>query len=173
MWMQTYNGHKFDYTSESPRVVLLDAVHHLSYIPRFLGAAGPYYVLQHMCLVHDLCSPEDKLAGLLHDIHEAYTGDFPSPLKMAFREIDTAERIVCGRVRRALGLPLADSPGVRFADLQALRIERDKFMATPPEPWVEAIEQVQVPNMDWTRWDPTRCRQAFWSRYRKLNGGAS
>lgn len=168
MWMQTYNGNIFDFSDPRPRVVLLDCVMQLSYIPRFNGAAGAYSVLQHMCLVHDLCLAEDKPQGLMHDIHEAYTGDFIHPLKIKWPALADVDDLIKGRVRTALGLPFHDSPGVKYADIQALRIERDLFMTTPPQPWDTAVEAIETPTIPWVRWDPIRARSEFWRRYRPL-----
>lgn len=57
--------------------------------PRFAGhTRKPWCVLQHSLVVwrllreaQPLPTPESQLWALLHDAHEAYTGDIPSPFK--------------------------------------------------------------------------------------------
>ncbi len=83
------SGDVFSYTDiESNDFSLHDTAHSLSRINRFLGSTigkYPYSVAQHSCLVADyLVQHVDYLAGfcgLLHDAHEAFFGDIPTPTK--------------------------------------------------------------------------------------------
>lgn len=62
----------------------VEIAHHLAQINRFAGGTRfPYSVAQHSVLVHDMLPPEVQLYGLLHDAHEAYTGDIITPIKAA------------------------------------------------------------------------------------------
>lgn len=88
-WLQTHSGIAFDLLEPRAEDVRLDDIAlALSRINRFAGhthMAG-YNVAQHSYLVMDLmpqhCSPHLKLAALLHDAHEAYTGDITTPVSM-------------------------------------------------------------------------------------------
>jgi hypothetical protein len=59
-----------------------DIAEHLSNETRYAGAVGFYSVAQHCVLVSEYFdTPEQILAGLLHDAEEAYFKDMPSPIK--------------------------------------------------------------------------------------------
>jgi hypothetical protein len=69
-------------------IQLRDIAHHLATINRFSGAAQlPLSVAQHSCLVAEILergmTPRHALLGLLHDAHEAYLQDMPTPVKVA------------------------------------------------------------------------------------------
>ena len=97
-WIQTAGGGRFDYLAPSVDDVYLDdVVNALSNICRYTGHCRFYSVLQHSVNVAALLSMagmsrETVLAGLLHDAHEAYTGDVNSPLKIAMRVAEFARQ---------------------------------------------------------------------------------
>ena len=71
-------------------VLLEDIIHHLSLINRWNGGTDePFSVLEHCMYCDDLllhkhgkrCRPFWRVSTLLHDAHEAYTGDLPTDLK--------------------------------------------------------------------------------------------
>lgn len=91
--IETHTGLFYDYLDPKPEQVCIeDIAHALSNTARFGGHCSRFYsVAEHCCLVRQLVIeaglPHLGLAALLHDAHEAYVGDIPTPLK---RELDQA-----------------------------------------------------------------------------------
>jgi 5'-deoxynucleotidase YfbR-like HD superfamily hydrolase len=158
-WLQTSSGIALDLLNPQPAQICLgDIARQLSRLPRFNGAtSGPvaFSVAQHSCLVMELvahytrASPDPMLllAALLHDAHEAYVGDMPTPVKDALAHLGNGfivgwcmlvDRIQCA-VHQSVALS-SQLPGewehlIRAADLQALTLERDAFMLPLAKPW--------------------------------------
>lgn len=81
-------------------ICIEDIAHHLSQTMRYNGACGwPYSVAHHSLEVAKLVPAPFKLAGLLHDAAEAYTGDLVSPLKHALQGGDQLKKIMIGRLQ--------------------------------------------------------------------------
>jgi uncharacterized protein len=155
-WIQTANGRCFDILNPRAEDIHVDDIaHHLAAINRFTGAARrPYSVAQHSCLVARLLPPRLRLAGLLHDASEAYTGDWSSPLKMAVRAsapgllerlIEPVERAVWERFG-LLGLTTDDHAAIKHADLIALATEKRDLMPVDARPgWAESSGVCELP----------------------------
>lgn len=135
--IETHSGRFYDYLEPRPdQVCIEDIAHALSLTTRFGGHASRFYsVAEHSCLVRQLVieagCPELGLAALLHDGHEAYTGDIPTPLKDtldgAFLDIVNDCDFVIAQVVRPYNplrftMEMHDS-AVREADALALRYE--------------------------------------------------
>lgn len=131
----TYTGILFDLLNPDPeRIVLADVAHALARIVRYTGHGDQAFTdAQHSVLVCDLCPPEFKRWGLLHDAEEAYVGDDSSPKKEAVRKLMRAYFGACApspldmlqhRVRQAVslrfGVPIVD---VKYWDDQAALLE--------------------------------------------------
>lgn len=130
----------------SSGITLADIAHHLSMINRFNGAAcRPYSVAEHSLLVCEIAERElhlptqGLLAALMHDAHEAYTGDFHSPGKaevgpgwVQFEQ--RFERLVrgCFHLSAAAAQWAVE---IKKADLMALATERAQLMPPAPTPW--------------------------------------
>lgn len=129
-------------------VRISDTAHALALICRFGGHCTEHYsVAQHSLLVANILasiqsSPEAVLCGLLHDAHEAYVGDVPTPIKAqlggAWTDLEhQAEETVLD----AFGLRDAMNDWhdiVKHADLVALATERRDlllFDSTINLPW--------------------------------------
>lgn len=119
------------------RVSLIDIVVHLGRTRRFGGfGSQEWTVLHHSMLVALLWQaagyPVEKLVyALLHDAHEAYTGDIPRPVK---RRMGTAVHDLEGHIdqsiRGRVGLHMpteADRKYIKLCDAAALLIEAHLF----------------------------------------------
>jgi len=82
-WIETRSGKHFNPLLPDPKLIdIEDIAHALSMICRFTGHCREFYsVAQHSVLVSERYSPDNKLAGLLHDASEAYLCDVSAPLK--------------------------------------------------------------------------------------------
>jgi hypothetical protein len=177
-WAQTVSGGAVDLLAPQPeQIYLSDIAISLSRIPRFNGHTTDrvWSVAEHSLLVADLVSatapdapPALLLAALLHDAHEAYLGDRISPVKAAIRAycqkhgdystdpFSIISEGLDGAIHAAFALaPTADDRKViHHADMQALGIEAQLFMASPPRPWIELPEPppgfvINFPPLTW------------------------
>lgn len=125
---------------------------------RFAGhCMGFYSVAEHSLLVAELVAPEHRLAALLHDAAEAFTGDITKPLKGLLPEFkaieDRIERAIFDRFGVAWPMP----PEVKAADMMMLGVEQQKLMCnrdawtgTLPVP-ADKFWRVQPKNLPWER----------------------
>jgi hypothetical protein len=167
-WCQTHTGRPFDLLDPRPHEVRIDDLTvQLGGQPRFNRATTgtmPYGIAQHSCLVADLmprdAPPRWRLLAILHDAHEAYTGDITSPMKLALRALDpratdalaSIQDRVQGAIHRAFGVHPHEwddaapaHAAVKRADLRALAIEKRDLMAPCAWKW-DALPDVS----DWT-----------------------
>lgn len=110
---QTYLGGQF--FIEDPRadeVDIRDIAHPLSMACRWRGACLRFYSVAEHCVIlatytqSVLQRPlDDVLMALLHDAHEAYTGDITTPTKNRFPEIRAFERKIQDVIQGKYGLP--------------------------------------------------------------------
>lgn len=143
-WMQTVTGRAQRLTGEQISVDLFDVAVALSRIPRFNAQTiFPVWVAQHSVLVSRLVPPDAAAHALLHDAHEAFAGDIPTPVKWAIGPEGAAafktltDRLDCA-IWLSAGLPPPNEriqAEIRLADLIALMTERRDAMGAPPRPW--------------------------------------
>ena len=137
--MLTFSGRDYLPPQMMPADVHIeDVAHALSLICRFGGHTEVHYsVAQHSLLVarilEDQGAPvEAQLAGLLHDAHEAYIGDIPTPIKSVLGATwHDLEADVATAVRRALDVTSAFHDWedlIKYADRVALATERRDLM---------------------------------------------
>ena len=140
-WMQVLNGKPFELLAPTAEQVRLGEIAHaLAGLNRFCGHSNPYIsVAEHSIRVARILEetghrddPTILLYGLLHDAHEAYTGDMTRPLQLALQVECPGFKQAWARIQHdiqcciheAAGLPgkvdLAISDIVHRADLQAL-----------------------------------------------------
>ncbi len=127
--IQTFTGIFFDpFAPDQALIRIEDIAHSLSLQCRFTGHVRRHWsIAQHSLLVADLCPPEHKLWGLLHDATEAYLADLPKPIKHhpdmhEYRRIES--ELECAIAERfGLAMPIPDA--VHLADRIALFAEAD------------------------------------------------
>lgn len=155
-WVQTHTGRGVSFLAPTPREITIDDIAvSLSRIPRFHGATTRFYsVAQHSVHCYEItrhASPTDAPAALwslLHDAHEAYTGDLPTPFKCAVLAllpkwtIDPFKAITDKLdldIMEAFGINSRDItdalPLVKRADMIALATEKAQLMLAPPTVW--------------------------------------
>ena len=161
-WIQTASGRRFDLASPTTAMVDFDTdvPDALARLARFTGhiGSGPYSVAQHSVHCCDAVWREtgDPVAAayaLLHDAHEAYIGDWSTPLKQAIRAVsargtsgeedadvetrhigwtlDTLEAGAVAAVHQAAGVPLPSSHYraiVKDIDYRMLHVERRQLL---------------------------------------------
>jgi len=123
--------------------------HNLALINRFTGATRrPYSVAEHSLLCADLAAEAGlptaaQLCCLMHDAHEAVTGDVSSPVKWLLGSAwSTFEHQHARRLRGWFGLQAAFAAyreTIKHIDLVALATERRDLLAWDPHtnhPWV-------------------------------------
>ena len=133
--IQTANGY-FNFITPRQEDVSIEAVADaLSKLCRFTGHCREFYsIAQHSVLVAQLCPPQLRLWGLLHDAVEAFVGDVASPLKQLLPEYKAIEHRVERVVWARFGLQGDRMPAeVKVADLCALAIERRDLMPFHPD----------------------------------------
>jgi len=115
--------------------------------PRLTPTAAPYSVAQHSVMVAELLPADHRLRayGLLHDAHEAWTGDISSPMKRMLAmemhiRIDHRQPLSVGHrplaaIAERLDEAIRDACGLerpRFVDDEAVKAADDLAA------WVEA-----------------------------------
>lgn len=147
-WITTYTGRRFHLLDPDPgAIVIEDIAHALSMICRFNGHIRRFYsVAEHSLNVASQCSPDNKLAGLLHDGSEAYISDIVKPLKDTpefafYREVEAR---VQGAVYSAFGLPHGGIPlEVQLVDYHMAGTEGASLLPVIPE-WAYQREALPV-----------------------------
>ena len=169
------NGEYFDFTEpDTAKYGIFEVAYALSNICRYTGHTLDFYsVAQHSVLVSYLVPEMYALEGLLHDAHEAFVGDMSAPLKSLLPGYRDLEDTVQAAVRRRFGVPEADNPYVKQADLKALATEKRDLMKTGTSPvaW-EILEGIDPYEGPITPQDPSEALISFIARHTELTGGS-
>jgi len=158
-WIQTRSGIAFDLLAPTPMMVDFgDIAWALARIPRFLGhTTSLCTVASHSIMVRDITLrlarhsglPRSRyrelaLAALLHDAHEAYIGDFISPvmalpgLREAIRPVKLRiQAVIHRRFKLPVELPEEFYRLIHMADLTALATEKRDLLGTCARPWLD------------------------------------
>ena len=120
-WITTYPcNFKFHYLRPNPSEIdIRDIAHALSLTCRFGGHCRTFYSVAEHSIRVALELPEwAKLFGLLHDAHEAYLHDVPSPIKRDIQGYREIADIVQNAIECRYGLDRSDqSTGTHETDL--------------------------------------------------------
>ena len=131
-WMATYSGGRFwPFDPRPEEVKIEDIAHHLSLVNRFNGATKlAYNVACHSYWVSIFCDPRDAMNGLLHDAHEAYFGDWISPIKRheMFDPLKLAASVVQVAVAKRFGVQAAKTASVERVDHLMFQLEAKQMM---------------------------------------------
>lgn len=132
-FIETFTGNIFDYDDiESNIISIVDIAWSLSNTCRYNGhTSQPWTVAEHSVLVCDLVGNDPVLGkyAMLHDASEAYLGDMVGPLKRHLKDFKAIEHVVESMIYEHFGLDTTLPAEVKYADLQALGIEKDNFMS--------------------------------------------
>lgn len=155
IYMLTQSGVQFCLSDPSAKLVRIeDIAHALSCIPRFNGQTkNPRHVLsvaQHsievMLRIPAFFPAGEQIHGvqfaaLLHDAHEAYTGDISTPVAKVLGAVKVSwlKARIQAAIHGAFGfpwpLPVAFTSAIKQADLDALFTERQDYMEHDNLPW--------------------------------------
>lgn len=154
-WSQTYSGKAFDLIyPDADDVCAADLAHHLGLQCRYGGATRNHWsTAQHSIIVAAAvwARTKDPIAtghGLLHDGHEAYTGDQIHPLKMTLAECCPAGRDTLRELARGIDYAIFRWAGIGNPDAATsmliksldqgpvLALERSLQLGPPPKAWL-------------------------------------
>lgn len=150
-WVETWSGRMVDLMDPQPETICIDDIAHaLARLARFNGhtrTAGIYSVADHCLWCSGVAldrwpdAPGVALQALLHDAHEAYTGDIVAPLKFIPQVADVLrpiEESLQAAIHTALGVrppTMTEATAVRHIDAWALHAEAVSMMATSGRDW--------------------------------------
>lgn len=183
-WIQTYSGGRFWPLEPLAKDVRIgDIAHALAMQCRFTGHCREFYsVAQHSVLVSELCPPELRLWGLLHDAAEAYLADVARPVKHLpeMRGYRAAEARIMNAIAEAFGLELPIPAAVKKADTIALGAEALAFMSPLAEPraWEWCTSEAALcrsPALEICEagWTPEHAERMFKRRFSAVDAAAA
>jgi uncharacterized protein len=186
-FLQLADGAELNLMRPAPALMTPEVLGHaLAQVNRFGGhAARPYSVAEHSLLVVDIMQhqlmiddPHALLAGLLHDAHEAFCGDMPTPAKgVVDRLSDGAQAwsVYEHQFERALrsqyGIHTASKlwrNEIKQADMIALATEKRDLLPPGITPWAQLQgvaafhEDLRSAHREWANW--TMWRAGFVGR---------
>lgn len=157
-WILTNSARPFDLLNpRAENVITTDLAHALSLVCRFNGHCAHHYsVAQHSLLVAYIIekvggTPEEQLAGLLHDGTEAYISDLTRPLKLllieAARQREIAWLDLVGQVsaqRHAVSLDAAATRILTTAERQGVSLLLDTYHEIEQRIWLAIAERFHL-----------------------------
>lgn len=170
--IQTFKGTYFDYTNPELSVIdIEDIAHGLANLCRFNGQSSKFYsVAQHSVLMAYAVNRAggNAFEALMHDAHEAYVGDMPSPLKQLIPGFKEIEKRVWAAVRARFDLALKMSPEIKEADLRMLLTEQEALMTPPFNHWAARSHASPYSGFKIVPWSPEDAKRRFLDLFRIL-----
>jgi uncharacterized protein len=169
-WIQTFSGKRFwPLEPSAADVDIHDIAHALSLICRFTGHVRRFYsVAQHAVAVSAIVSPQNALAGLLHDAAEAYLADVARPAKAGIPGLKDIELAIERAVFERFGLPWPPAPEIKAADDRLLATERRDLLGPCESPWAPYWDTVKPLAHRIDAWDPGHAERRFLQRFFEL-----
>ncbi len=146
--IQTYSGLYFDFKKPHiDQITIEDIAHALANTCRYNGHCTHFYsVAQHAVLVSQIVDEKFAWEALHHDDAEAYTGDVPTPLKQLIPQFKKIEKRVEKVLAKKFKNPKELSHEVKYADLQALLIEKKCIMKV--QDYWSCLDGINAPKID-------------------------
>lgn len=173
-WIQTFTGlDVYPLNPDITKISLVDCAHSLSILNRYNGhSLLSVNVAWHSLLVSLNVSPENALAGLMHDAPEYILGDILRPIKRTplfapYRKLEEKWLELFG-MKCGFKTPLDEE--VKLVDNGALLYERDVYMAAAPKQWREYPHKPIHAIPDANPFDSKACEVAFLRRFSQLTG---
>lgn len=170
----TRSGNCFSFASPDAYHFEIEAIAHaLSHLCRFTGHTAAFYsVAQHSVLVSRLLPPHLRLAGLLHDAAEAFTGDMTRPLKACFPAFRRMEQKIEKAIFRQYGVPFPLPDEIKKADLALLGAELRDLMpqGSARHGCLKNIRPMAEPIIPW---EPATAKKQFLAGFNQLTGFAA
>lgn len=173
----TRSGNRIDLTNPCSDDIdfACDVAPALANIVRFNGHVGRYSVAEHCFLASHLVAPKHAMHALLHDAHEAYLGDIPTPAREAIGR-DSVQVIEAG-LQRAVFNAIDISPNipaeVHEVDQMLCHLEAAQLFEETPD-WVnyglvdECTGRMNEKGFGITRWSAREASQHFYMRLMAL-----
>lgn len=145
-----------------------DIAWHLSGIFRYTGGSA-VSVAEHSIQCAERAPPELKLEALLHDAHEAYTGDCSRPLKHLLGQAwRTVEERIDRAVRWRFKLPWPASPEIKAIDDRLLATEAVQIWHNPKRDW--RLAAAPYPDLQINPLSSEEAEAAFLAAFADLGG---
>ena len=169
--IQLASGSYFDYLDPwHSDFTIEDIAEGLSKLCRFNGhCRGFYSVAEHCVYVSHLVPKEDGKPGLLHDGTEAFTGDFPTPLKQLLPDFKRIEKNVEEAVLHRFGIEFLPA-SVKIADRIMLATENQQLLSGDSWPVLQGVEPLKDFKIECM--PPERAKEFFLSRFEQLEKAA-
>lgn len=173
-YITTATGMRFHYDKPGP-FYIADIARSLSLTARFRGHTRFFYsVAQHSLMVERMVNFGTQAsylrkAALLHDAHEAYVGDVPTPLKWACPELQALEHSIALALR-ADAAPEVDETfynAVKFYDDGVLHVEASCLLEFVPA-WVKVPDWAARYAVEILQEDPISVERQFLERAYQL-----